>query len=633
MKATGHALCFFVPLFLGCGSDARSNAGDDGGTASGGSGSITDSGTGGGSGGASGSGNSGSAGASGGSGGVGGSSGSGGASGAAGAPASGIIPDGRRIDWSNVGVPGGIPDRTTICTTIDASVYGNGTTDATAAINTAIQNCPPDQVVYLPSGSYLLASPIDFEGKSRVTLRGAGPSSTILLPQSTTAITSGQAGLSAERPILSGSTKGSTSIVVEDASGVQPGTMLDVFQANDPDLYWSRGGTTDRTGQFVMITDVQGTTLTFEDPLVWDFALNPRFKYHLTPVMSFSGVENLSITADATYAGSMIQFWNTYASWIRHVETAWGNGNEHIFLYGCLRNEVRDSYIHDTYSTTDGYGILTVKSSSDRGGCTGLLVENNIFSGFFQSIILETEVGSVVAYNYSRNARYTGWPDYQVPDFNANHGEHGMMLLFEGNVAVGFQNDGYHGSTSHITLFRNWLSGQHVDAQRTGNIKTVDLTRYSRYHNVVGNVLGYDGWPQSIGEYEMTGQPGYTEQPVIYRLGYPNMGNNGYSTTNPPSDADQGGLDPRVAETLLRHGNYDYETQSIVWDPTIADQALPVSLYRSARPTWWGASAWPPIGPDLTPMVSPLPAQACYDALQSGEFNPEQCYGNGPPLP
>ena len=55
----------------------------------------------------------------------------------------------------------------------------------------------------------------------------------------------------------------------------------------------------------------------------------------------------------------MIQFWNTYASWIRHVETAWGNGNEHIFIYGCLRNEIRDSYIHDTYSTTDGYGILT----------------------------------------------------------------------------------------------------------------------------------------------------------------------------------------------------------------------------------------------------------------------------------
>jgi hypothetical protein len=143
------------------------------------------------------------------------------------------------------------------------------------------------------------------------------------------------------------------------------------------------------------------------------------------------------------------------------------------------------------------------------------LVENNIFSGFFQSMILEAEVGSVVAYNYSRNARYVGWPDYQVPDFNANHGEHGMMLLFEGNVGAGFQNDGYHGSTSHITLFRNWLSGQHVEPNRTGNIKTTDLTRFSYYHNVVGNVLGSESWPAAIGEYEMTGQPDYLAQAVI----------------------------------------------------------------------------------------------------------------------
>ena len=79
--------------------------------------------------------------------------------------------------------------------------------------------------------------------------------------------------------------------------------------------------------------------------------------------------------------------------------------------------------------------------------------------------------------------------DYQVPDINANHGPHGMMQLFEDNVSVGFQNDGYHGSTSHVTLFRNWLSAQHVDANRTGNLKTVSLERFSYYHNVVGKCL------------------------------------------------------------------------------------------------------------------------------------------------
>jgi hypothetical protein len=543
-----------------------------------------------------------------------------------------IIPQDRRIDWSQAGIPGGIPNRTTICATINAATYGNGTTDATAAIQNAIANCPADQVVYLPAGTYLLTSPVDFGYKSRVTLRGAGMGQTILRPQSWAAITTGQSGMSSERRILSGSTKGSTTITVDDASGIQAGSVLDIYQGPDPDFYWSRGNDPDNTGQHVKVTAVNGTTIQFEDPLFWNLTLNPRVKYQMYAGMSWGGVEDLTITGDSSYAGSMIQFWNTYACWIKGVETAWGNGNEHIFLYGCLRNEIRDSYIHDTYSTTDGYGILTMKDygGGARGGCTGLLVENNIFSGFFYSIILETEVGGVIAYNYSRNARLVVWPDYQVPDFSTNHSEHGMMDLWEGNIGAGFQNDGYHGSTSHITLFRNWFSGRHVDANRTGNIKTVDLTRFSYYHNVVGNVLGNPDWPRTTtGRYEMTGQPGYTEQSVIYRLGYPNMGNNGYSSTNPPSNADDGGLDPKVKSTLMRWGNFDYQNNLTKWDaseipggvPVPTTQTLPASLYYSSKPSWWPAGvAWPVIGPDVSGLTNKIPAQLCYETGQIAQI-------------
>ena len=51
----------------------------------------------------------------------------------------GIIPADRRIDWSYAGIPGGIPERTTICKTIDSAVYGNGKTDATAVIQAALK--------------------------------------------------------------------------------------------------------------------------------------------------------------------------------------------------------------------------------------------------------------------------------------------------------------------------------------------------------------------------------------------------------------------------------------------------------------------------------------------------------------
>lgn len=543
-----------------------------------------------------------------------------------------ILPGNRCIDWSKSGVPGGIPNRTAVFVTINAASHGNGVTDASVAINDALSNCISEQVVFLPAGTYRLDHPINFNTKSRVTLRGAGPGRTILRPRNTAnvAVTTGQTGLSSERMIVSGSTKGSTSIVINDASGIEPGMILDIYQADDPDFYWTRG-LVDHTGQFVMVTAVNGTTIQFEDPLVWNFTLNPRCKHEVPGRgMSWSGVEDLTISADSTYGGGMIQFWNAYACWIKHVETAWGNGNEHIFLYGDLRCEVRECYIHDTYSTTDGYGILTVAGyGGPRGGCTGLRVENNIFSGLWYATVLETEAGSVIAYNYSRNMRYPGWPDYQMADFNGNHGPHGMMYLMEGNIGSGgVQQDGYHGSVSHITYFRNYFSGRHVQTNRTGNIKLIDLCRFSYYHNVIGNVLGNPDWPNTTtGTYEMTGTPDYQQQAVIYRLGYPNMGNNYYSPTNPPSNADDGGYDPKVKSTLLRWGNFDYQNNAARWEaseipdgvPVPASHKLPASLYLSSKPAWWSDSIpWPPIGPDVPGLINDIPAKVRWEGSLSG---------------
>jgi chitodextrinase len=552
-----------------------------------------------------------------------------------------LIPENRRIDWSHAGVPGGIPHRTVIYTTIDPEVYGNGETDASEAINAAIKECPEGQVVYLPAGTYKLSASIHFtSGSSGVTLRGAGPGLTTLVRDSNAAgITTAIYGLNNFMEITGGAVKGSTSIVVSDASSIVPGRILDICQADDPDFYWSRGNIPDHTGQYVMVTAVNGNTVEIEDPLVWTFDKNPRFRSAKSQGVSWIGIEDLTITADASRSGSMIQFSNAYASWIKNVETAWGNGNCHIYLYSCLRCEVRDSYIHDTHSTTDGYGILTMMGygsgtgGTPRGGCTGMLIENNIFSDLGSSIILESEVGSVVAYNYSRNARASsGWANYQIHDFIGNHGPHGMMCLFEGNVASsGFQQDGYHGSVSHTTLFRNAFSGKHEDSNKTGNIKLIDLCRFSYYHNVIGNVLGNPEWPRdTIGRYEMTGIPGYTAQPVIYRLGYPNMGNNHYSETNPPSNGDSGGLDPKVKETLMRWGNFDYQNNMAKWDsseipegvPIPTDHILPASLVYEEKPEWFGNAPWPAIGPDVDGLVQKIPAELRYEALQSGDTTP-----------
>src|SRR5438270_12133592 len=84
-----------------------------------------------------------------------------------------IIPADQKTDWipgSTVGVPGGIPNRTIIYKDIvtDLKANNTGATDVSAIINTAIANCPANQVVYVPAGVYRLSKPI-----SSVASRGS----------------------------------------------------------------------------------------------------------------------------------------------------------------------------------------------------------------------------------------------------------------------------------------------------------------------------------------------------------------------------------------------------------------------------------------------------------------------------
>jgi hypothetical protein len=233
------------------------------------------------------------------------------------------------------------------------------------------------------------------------------------------------------------------------------------------------------------------------------------------------------------------------------------------------------------------------------------LIEDNICNnGGAPPIILEENLTSsscnVIGYNYVTNTDPAFW------DLSFSHGSGSILNLAEGNVINNFEDDGYYGSSSYNTLFRNRISGQ------------VRLKHFSDYYNMVGNILG-DSWANT---YE-TDVANYWEQGIapIYELGFPNIGNVNYTgtigPTNPPNyrglpntlDGCQQ-LDRNVTATILRHGNWDYVNNSTVWDPSILDHIIPSSLYYSAQPGWWPASvSWPPIGPDRNPMVGQIPAQ------------------------
>ena len=89
----------------------------------------------------------------------------------------------------------------------------------------------------------------------------------------------------------------------------------------------------------------------------------------------------------------------------------------------------------------------------------------------------------------------------------------------------------------------------------------------------------------------------------MWKLGYPDsQGTPGVT------------VDPQVAATAIRHGNFDYVTNSVVWDPANADHNLPASLYLTSKPAFFGSRTWPWVNPTGTTKLYSLPARARFDA-------------------
>jgi hypothetical protein len=212
-----------------------------------------------------------------------------------------------------------------------------------------------------------------------------------------------------------------------------------------------------------------------------------------------------------------------------------------------------------------------------------------------------------------------------------NHDPHPSYELYEGNIAETFQDDAYEGSASEITIFRNWLRGYCPDTDQ--NWKCVDIDRLGRNFQVVGNVLGTTGYTWTI-DPGIQNNLGYGIH-LIYRLGYPNMGNpgyngnlvqasqgtywadwnNGFPTTGPGGlqeldlDCKTTSHSPHPGTTTVL-GNYDVQTGGIpTANPDGANQSLgsytlPNSLFRSSKPTWFGSLTWPPFDPTNPPTMS-----------------------------
>src|SRR5207247_2677966 len=94
---------------------------------------------------------------------------------------------------------------------------------------------------------------------------------------------------------------------------------------------------------------------------------------------------------------------------------------------------------------------------------TGCLVEDNIMYQSFSEIEINSgSIGNVFAYNFMKDGNFA----------DSNHNSHNSYNLYEGNIIDNFESDGYYGSESEATLFRNYILGY------------VALKRFSRNFNI-----------------------------------------------------------------------------------------------------------------------------------------------------
>ncbi len=568
-----------------------------------------------------------------------------------------IIPVERLADWRpgvRVGVPGGIPMNRTHLLDVTKPPFNadnTGVSDAQPAIQKAVNDAKEKDVVYLPAGKYRIEKGIRSSYKSRFTVRGAGPEKTMLMmyPGCGAAFDIGSCGAGADwwypnrtkMDITGGPKRGATKLNIGDAKALDAypnmgvGQIVQLSLKNDPALpVMPQGSFEYLRRQVARIVAKTATTVTIAPGLLFDLPET------LAPVMrpagccvEFTGIEDLTIDGAKTNAPIGIRMDVAFGCWVKNVAVL-NISNYHISLGDSIQSEIRHCHVSKRKGAgSNGAGILF-------GTCSFCLIEDNILVEQFPHVEVNATCGSVFAYNFCYDsAVFIGHDGMLGCSIDTNHGSHSSFNLYEGNVAPRFQSDGYHGSSSHDTAFRNWF---HATSEKTSDFWIcVNLNRFTRDYSIVGNILGQKGYAW---QYEVEPVGFAYDKHYIYSLGYPNMGNgwaNGktaqLSKGKPWGDWDKvragrpypgpsgfQELDLDVKATTLLKGNYNYKDHGVPKSESLGGATLPKSLYLKEKPAWFGDLPWPPFGPETDFEKNKIPAQVRFEAMKRGDREPSQ---------
>ena len=394
-----------------------------------------------------------------------------------------------------------------------------GVTDATTAIQTALTAAVAGDVVYLPTGTYKTTTQIG-TATGGVTIRGDGKALTIIAPTHTGIvfnIGSSYDFVGTEQTVTGTKTKGTATLTVSSSSGFSSGSLAQLFIENEEDNTRIAAGAAPRLSTYgytevlnpmVKVTATGSGTITIDPPLPTDctnstvriVALNnPTYK------LDKFGIEGLSIDGTAGPAATGIYCRLGHECWIYDVDVS-SVSNYPIWFENCYKCEVHHCDAGGRIGTgSNGGAILMNKLTSS-------LITDSHFYDF----------GPLMEVNFSSLNNAICYNLFTVPQGNCillNHGPHNMLNLYEGNVASSYKSDGYYGSCSNETIFRNWLHASNETG--TVQLNATIQNRFTRQFAHVGNVFGWD----------MKADP-------LMSYGNPNIGNGSYTGDAQPTTGD-----------------------------------------------------------------------------------------------
>jgi hypothetical protein len=427
---------------------------------------------------------------------------------------------------------------------------------------------------------------------------------------------------------------------------------------------WTKNASFAR-GQIVAVKSIAGTSITVTPALYSAYSDTP-IAVPFSMSASYAGVEDLQVYANNTgYAANFGMLGCAYC-WIKGVESNYTDG-DHVEVYWGFHDEIRDSYFSNAFLHQPGVHDSDIQIGFKT---TASLVENNIIERAHASVLVNWgAAGNVISYNYTTGEFDSGATNLDTGGIGF-HGAHPQFNLLEGNVLTEISQDSVWGTSSHTTVFRNWVVGttricSPMSGRGTVNCagknghygyqaaRAIEMSYLGTAVNFVGNVVGSEQMQSLMGDNRPVAQRESIEYPaprnydaVAYgwSFGYGRTGDDGSGTGcaggNPPCHL------PGTSSTDFFHGNYNNIGGLIHWAPGVTHE-LPASLYLLGKPAWWGLMVFPATGPDVSGGAGPgghsygNPAEACYRQVMRGTdggagsplaFNAGRCYRANTPV-